>query len=274
MKKLCHFLLSHSGLSTLSFWDEFWRGWSSSLKLHICVTVTFKSRVIINVREANGCCISFCLFILSNHNDILILGLLASRFNFQDTVCLKLQRLPDWLQAVISRWRSSLVSFLASFLTNYQLKTWRHHCTGHYLGHWWQLALTNSTSHYWDGCETVFVMFITLPPLSGQALLQGSESPTSATYSNSSEIEGWNMPSFLSRKDMKNVLLWLPIGTPFNCSADRKNLTWNHWQSNLVFLSSLPGKKWLASTVISESQLLHTLWNFPRYWREEGEDQR
>lgn len=120
------------------------------------------------------------------------------------------------------------LSFLASFLTNYQLKTWRHHCTGHYLGHWWQLALTNSSSHYWDGCETVFVMFITLLPLSGQALLQGSESPTSATYSNSSEIEGWNMPSFLSRKDMKNVLLWLPIGTPFNCSADRKNLTWNH----------------------------------------------
>ena len=52
----------------------------------------------------------------------------------------------------------------------------------------------------------VLVMLMTLPPLSGQALLHSKESPTSATNSISSKTEGWKIPWFFSMKDMKKVL--------------------------------------------------------------------
>jgi len=54
----------------------------------------------------------------------------------------------------------------------------------------------SSVSHYSDGCKTliVFVMLMTLPPHSGQSLLQGKENPTSDTNSISSKIEGWKIP--------------------------------------------------------------------------------
>jgi len=64
---------------------------------------------------------------------------------------------------------------------------------------------------------------MTLPPLSGQALLQGKQSPTSATNNSSSKIEGWKMPLFLRKKDMKKVLLWLPTGI-CNFLPERKKL--------------------------------------------------
>ena len=87
----------------------------------------------------------------------------------------------------------------------------------------------------------VFVMLITLLPLSGQELLEGKESPTFAANNSSSNSEGWKMPLFFRMKDMKKVLLWFPACI---CSflPERKNLTCDHWESNLVILSSLPGK--------------------------------